>query len=220
MSKKSLFHKILRIEPGIALGQWVYDRITANSTALFSLFIAGGGMTYLSFITAWAKQLGPAGIGMIALLSALISYYLLSLAQTNRATKRVQEATAQAISKWQSEVDQINPLDEEFNRKRIDILSFKHPISNRIEGKIFSNCQLIGPCNIIFSGSRASHVTFTNCDLITINTKTVLYNCVLFDNISIFGGEIVNCTIFIPPNMVESFKQTKDANFISGDIID
>ena len=69
--------RLLKIEPGVTLGQWLYDRITNNWAWLVALF-AGSGMSYLAVISQWIKPWGPIGYGAIGLVSALLIYLGLS----------------------------------------------------------------------------------------------------------------------------------------------
>jgi hypothetical protein len=70
----NLLQRALRIEPGITLGQWVYDRIANNWDRLLALFVAGGGMSFLASITQWVEAWGPVGIGAIGFGSAIIAW--------------------------------------------------------------------------------------------------------------------------------------------------
>jgi hypothetical protein len=79
--KQNWFFRLIRYEPGISLGQWAYDRIASNWDRLVAIFVGVGGMSYLASITDWIKDWGPAGIGAIGIVSALIIWIGLSWAQ-------------------------------------------------------------------------------------------------------------------------------------------
>jgi len=56
------FRKILRLEPGISLGQWLWDKIGNNWTWLLSL-LSAGGMTYLAALNRLVKAIRPYFMG-------------------------------------------------------------------------------------------------------------------------------------------------------------
>ncbi len=109
--KPTVLRRLLRIEPGISLGQWAYDRVTNNAGLLTSAF--GGAVMYaLGLITDWARAVGPMGIGGVAIAATLAIWIGLSAAQNQRAKAAVRKAEAAAITKWKEEVDTINPLEK------------------------------------------------------------------------------------------------------------
>jgi hypothetical protein len=84
-------------------------------------------------------------------------------------------------------------------------MDFVHPVSKRVDGKVFTNCELMGPANILISGGNATSVSFNGCDVILVKQTPSLFTCMRFDDIHIIGGSFWNVTIFITPNNVESF---------------
>lgn len=214
--KEDLLRRILRIEPGIALGQWLYDTIAANWPRLVTLFVAAGGMTYLSAITDWAAALGPAGIGLLVITTVLVANILISLAQAMRAKARERNALASASATWVEKVDGVNPLDVHFHKKRIRIADLAHPLSKRIESKKFTECQLVGPANIVFvQNVQLINTGFGNCDMILTKAETFIYNVIPVFDTSIVGGEIINATIYVHPDMLPLLKDTPGLKFVN-----
>lgn len=113
MPKRSWMQRALRIEPGISLAQWAIDRVTSNWPVLSSAFVAGGGMSYLATLTAWASAAGPLGIGVIGLTTALLTNLLLAWAQAKRAQARERNVLAEITQNWVTKSDVINPLNPE-----------------------------------------------------------------------------------------------------------
>ena len=217
MAERNILQRILRIEPSVALGQWVYERIVNNWSLLTALFLGGGGMSYLASISEIITPFGPVGIGGIGLISALLAWVGLAWARSLRAKARERLANAGAVEKWKEQTDAVNPLDTEFHRMRIKIADLAHPVSKRVSNKRFIDCQLMGPSNLIIIGKTSiSNMDFTNCDLVVVNNKkaTPINNALLIEECQIIGGEIISCTIYIPPEMINLFRGF-GAEFIS-----
>jgi hypothetical protein len=168
MAASGLVSRILKIEPGISLGQWIADRITHNWNSLVSIFVGLGGMSYLGLLTDWVRAWGPVGVGGIGLFSALLMWIGLSWAQLLRDRAEERRARAKAIEKWKDEVDSINPMEEQFNRRRIAISDLINPLTKAAEGKTFVDCELYGPAVIVFINSTLVDVTFRGCDIVVV----------------------------------------------------
>ncbi|WP_160297990.1 hypothetical protein, partial [Rhodopseudomonas palustris] len=194
-----------RIEPGVSLSSWTYDRISNNWERIAAAFVAGGGMTYLSQITDWVSVWGPAGVGFVGLVSALSVWVALALASSLRAKAKLRMANTEVIQKWKDQVTSANPLAPEFHRERLRIDDVAHPISKSITGKRFIDCELIGPANLFMSRVNLSHVGFIDCDVVVARERSIIRNATLIDNVQMVGGQIWNCTFIIPPNLVETF---------------
>jgi hypothetical protein len=212
----AFLRKILRIEPGVSLAQWVYDTIAANWPRLVALFVAGGGMTYLSAITEWTQAIGPAGIGLLVIFTILLVNLLLSQAQALRAKAREKNALATASAAWVESTDGINPLDAHFQKKRIRIEDIAHPLGRHVTGKKFSECQLVGPANVAFiRNCTLIGMSFGNCDMILTKKAMQIYNVIPFFDCSLLGGELINATIYVHPDMLDQLKTTPGLKFVN-----
>jgi hypothetical protein len=199
------WERLLRIEPGISIGQWAYDRIANNWDRLLAVFIAGGGMTYLAAITDWMKAWGPFGIGASALGAMIVVWVGLAWASSLRATAQLRRAGTSALEKWKERVDTVNPLAPEFHTKRLRVEDIAHPIDRSISDKRLIDCELIGPANLLFLGVDLKGVAFHQCDTVVVKIKTPLNNGIALRNITMIGGSFWNCTLLIPPQMVDTF---------------
>jgi hypothetical protein len=205
---------ILRYEPGISLGQWIYDRITNNWPSILALgwFF---GMTVLGLITDWTRELGPAGIAGIAILTALAIWIGIALAQSLRAKARERNARSVALAKWQESTgDHVNPMLPEFHTKRIRLEDLMNPITRRIPKKRFIDCELVGPANITFFRADMADTNFINCDMVVVINEIPINNIMLFDDITAINSTFFGCTVFIPPSMVPKFA-AMGANFLT-----
>lgn len=214
--KPNAIQRILQIEPGISLAQWAYDLVTNHWSRIVTLFVAGGGMTYLSTITEWTRALGAAGIGLLVFATVLLANLLLSQAQAMRAKARERNALATASTSWIANSDAVNPLDAHFQKKRISVQDLAHPLGKHVADKKFSECQLVGPANIAFvENCNLIGIRFGNCDMILTKDVTNIFNVIPFHNCSILGGEILNATIFVHPNMLSEIKKTPGLYFVN-----
>lgn len=167
----------------------------------------GGVGAYIGILTDWINAYGAFGW----LCSALFVMFAGALFVLLVAQVRLKWNTASATKKWQEEVSYINPLETEFSKKRINIQDLVHPITKKISDKKFTDCQLIGPSNIIFSGGQGImyNTKFINCELVVMkdhNQNLQYENFVFLDKCSIVGSEVINCVLFVPSCLVENFK--------------
>jgi hypothetical protein len=157
----------------------------------------------LSASVAWVSQFGAFGwwcafvAGSLAGLASAALY----------AVFKQRVALTRAMTKWSMQVDNINPLDNQFTKKRIKISDLEHPATRRIAGKQFIDCQLIGPANIAFlNHTSISGVGFINCDLIPTKDTFFAFNAIGVERTKIFGGEICNATIYLHPSVLAAME--------------
>jgi hypothetical protein len=110
----SLLRRILRIEPGVTLGQWIYDRFANNWQSIIALFLGLGGMSYLAAVTDWLRAWGPVAWGTIGLVSALIIAIGISLFSYLRSAKEAADARAILDKTVSKSPDRVNTLNNEF----------------------------------------------------------------------------------------------------------
>jgi len=155
---------------------------------------------YLSSTVAWINQYGAFGwvvSGVLAFLAGSVA--LLCLATAWGGFER-----SRATRKWMGDVSQVNPMRPSFQSERISISDLAHPIDNTIKGKVFNQCELIGPSNVFFlTGNSVNNPLFMNCDTVIIKDDCFLNNVVKIVNCSFIGGEIWNCTFFMPQSMYD-----------------
>ncbi|WP_072372688.1 hypothetical protein [Hyphomicrobium sp. NDB2Meth4] len=201
----SWWERLLRIEPGISIGQWVYDRVANNWDRLGAAFLAGGGMSYLASITDWMVAWGPLGVGAAGLSAALTVWVGLALASSLRAKAKIRQAEAAAIDKWKQEVDSINPLAAEFHTKRIRVEDLAHPIDRSISDKRLIDCELIGPANLVLLDNDFKDMRFYQCDTVVVRANMPINNAIALRRVKMIGGSLWNCTLLIPPQAVKTF---------------
>ena len=214
----NLLKRALRIEPGISMLQWIYASGIWLWTVALPAVASGGVMSYLASITDWMSAVGPLGIGAAGLLSAQVVHIGLSHASYRRALARERIAFADAQQRWAKQVDTINPLDKEFFRKRINVNEICHPISRRVTGKKFIDCQFVGGTSITFiasePGKLINSLTYESCDIVEVNPHCYINNVVVFENCDLLGGTIVGMAVYVQSTMLPEFVAMK-ANIIT-----
>ena len=113
----------------------------------------------------------------------------------------------------------MNPLAPEFTRQRIRLADIAHPVTNRIRNKRFVDCDLLGPATIVLSSTRPSGFQMNgtglgNCDIVVTTQRPFINNVIVLEDVHIIGGDILKCTVYIHPSMVDLF-DLPGANFVT-----
>jgi uncharacterized membrane protein YeaQ/YmgE (transglycosylase-associated protein family) len=185
------------------------DRLESR-LALWSVI---GGSSVVGVITGWLSrgvelidQFGWFGWWVAGLLGALVTaLFLLSLAWMHYAWVH-----ARTRQKWSEQVDDFNPLDDDFRTKRMKIYDLMHPLSKRITGKRLYDCELIGPANVfLFQDSRFYRVGFMDCTVVVLwpdaTGRLFPGNSVVVERTEMHGGSIWGATLLIPPHSLVPF---------------
>ncbi|WP_293983694.1 hypothetical protein [Sphingobium sp.] len=184
--------------------RWL-GRLSGLATFWPALPVAVSGLVTakLSESVVWIARFGAFGWWC-----AFVTGVLAGLASaTLFAVFKERMARAHAITKWSKEVDNINPLDDQFTRKRIRISDLEHPTTHRIAGKRFIDCQLVGPATIAFlNQTHISGIGFINCDLIPTKDVFFAFNPIGVERTQIIGGQICNATIYLHPSILKSME--------------
>jgi hypothetical protein len=148
--------------------------------------------TVVGVIAGWAAwateilgQYAPLSWVAATLLGATIAVGFLSL----YAFARKKFAESAAIARWSEKVDAVNPLDAAFNNKRISVSDLANPITRRISGKKFTECELVGPANmILLNNIRVFGVGFGECDIVVGRDNVYIANAIAAEDIQVVGG--------------------------------
>jgi hypothetical protein len=164
--------------------------------------VIGVMLGYFSTGIAWINQFGAFGwlaVGVLGFVLTAVGMLAVALAWEKWAT-------AKATIKWQKDVDQFNPLDTEFTRRRMRVQELAHPITRRIIGKRIIECELFGPATIVLRGrTRLDDSTFLNCDFMILKDDAITHNYpIMFIDCTILETEISNCTVLINQELYDS----------------
>lgn len=190
---------------------WAWDWIIEHWAAVLS--VSGGGlMGYLAAGANWLQQYGPVAWGGVGLLTALIiSFVIIIIARAKQM--RINAARDAAIL---AKGSIINPLDKIFEKKRIFINDFILPSHPMIDGKIFTDCEIIGPANIYFLPTNvANPIRPPAMDAVWVSPNArptngfILHNC-YFNNCSF---QLI--TIYASIDNYHAWKNNPNVNWIS-----
>lgn len=204
--------RVLKIEPGITVGQWAYDRIANNWGWIVALF-GSGGMTYLATITEWLKPWGPIAYGAIALSTVIIGGLVYALVGTVRAKLMLVQ-----IYDRTSKSSNINVLLDKFERTKIRVADFFHPYGKIIENVKFQDCEIYGPTPMFVLYCTFQDGSFTNCDVVILDSGVNMTGAVAFKQCIFERSHFYNVTLFVTRGMYDDMVRQLGSplNVISG----
>lgn len=218
-AKKTVVGRVGEADPVFSMAQRAYDLITSQWPAIATFFATGGGVTLLAYLTDWARALGPLGIGLIVFAVAITAYLIVSLSLLWASKRQLNRASAEATDDWKKRTDNINPLDPDFNKRRIRISDLANPITKAIVNKKIINCELIGPANLAFVATRPGAgsiqgVSFYDCDVVVARSDANIKNAYAFIDSLMIDGAIYNCTLIVHPDLAHEL-HNMGANIIT-----
>lgn len=206
---------LLRIEPVVSLAWWVYERIGGSWTLLVSLF-GGGLMYYLSAISDWLEPWGPIGWAAVGLATFLVLLFSIVVVGMGVAWRRGRDQLTE-FSRRHLETASVNPLEEAFERKRFKADDFYHPFFEENHNKVFRNCEIVGPCNIVLNGmTNMPRAKFRECDWVIVDCAKPLHGAVGFNNSSFYDCGFYRITFFVEANFARDLKRQALTNGKSG----
>lgn len=185
-----LFQRAEKAMERLSLAYSLWPLIPAGAVGVASGWAARGSATINQFGTV-----GWLAAGVLGFLLTSIGFLALALAKEKLIS-------AKAFSDWTLPTDAANPMADNYNRQRIAIRDIAHPVTNRIVGKTFTQCEIIGPANIILWGKgTVAGVGFMDCDIVVVKDNTFVRNIFVLENCNLVGGSIWRCTVFMPEDM-------------------
>jgi hypothetical protein len=159
----------------------------------------------MSALQAWAP-LSWVAAGFLGAIIAAIGYAIFARA-------RLWFVNAWVMDAFYREPDRINPLDDIFRNRRINIADLISPIEPTIRGKTFIDCELLGPANVALAATRPgggsmNGVSFFNCDACKVKDGASTSNGVMFEDCTFLRGKVFRITFFIPESGYEHIKNS------------
>jgi hypothetical protein len=142
-----------RVETRLSLADWAWR----GGLALMTF----GVPAWAAHATGWLASYGPiawVGAGLIGMLACSVVAYLVSITYVKIRTIRL-------LRRISERADAINPMDQYFHSKRINLQWFVPPSGDAVEGKTFTKCEIIGPLNIIPFGCPIVKIFICICRL-------------------------------------------------------
>ena len=190
-----------RLESRISLWQLLRGSGVLTAGVLSGIFSAGVQLL---------DRFGPFGWWVAFLIGCVLAAFAMWLV----GSFRLKFATAAAMNKWQARVDAINPVAPEFHKQRVRLSDLTHPVTNSIEDKKLTDCDILGPANVaLVSHVELNGVNFLACDFVVLRLKRRVYNVIKLNNVKIRGGTMSMVTLFIPPDMVDDLAKAPGFKF-------
>ena len=180
IGKRSLWERIAHLEPGITVGQWIYDRITNNWPWIVAIF-GGGGMTYLASISEWLSQWGPVGYGAAGIVAAIALYTASSLGYLAFGYGRERYAFAEYLGAAIS-TSHVNVLSPTHAYARIKLSDFYHPFMRPTQSVRFEACELMGPAMVFLEGGTSVNCSFIDCEIVIAREDRGIKGGIWFKN--------------------------------------
>jgi len=192
----------------INFGRWLSN--VANVATLWPLIIPAG---VVGVLLAWASHgvssissYGIFGWLVVALLGTLVAALCLYLI-AKAAAHRVHAA---ATRKWAAASETVNPMARDFAGQRIEIADIPHPATRTVGRRRFTDCEIIGPANILLVGNGIiTSCAFVQCDVVILNQdiNVPIHNVVILEECAFLNCEFIRCTFFLVQQVYEqSFK--------------
>ena len=175
--------------------------------------LAGGsvvGLTagWIASYSSWMKKFGAIGWFM----TGLISFLLFALAALCLAAARQKWVSTSVTLRWNEKVDNFNPLERDFQRKRMKFHDLASPMGRNVTGKRIRDCELIGPANVFIYRDVELHSNkFDSCVFVVLwpdaDGKLLTGDAVILEATKIDDSVICGVTIMIPPQLVPTFRE-------------
>lgn len=194
----------MRIDMGKLL-----DRIESRWslwTSLLGVPVVGAITAWLSTGVDWVNQFGAFGWWAAALVGSLIA----TLFAVAFAWLRYAWVVATSRSKWAEETEGVNPLAKSFREHRLSLDDIAHPISQKITGKTFYDCDLICSRNLyIHDDVSLIRNKFEDCTFMVLkaDSKGMVFpgNATIIEATEFHGSTIWKANVLLPPNLVPTF---------------
>lgn len=192
----SLFDRVGRAEGALAFS----DRILKWGPVVL-------GTTATSAATGWATsatRLLEPYVPLAWIGGGLLGGMLFLIGAAAWSVARVNVARLEYLADRKNLPEAINPLDETFNRKRIQVESLRSQFNEPLDGKTFVDCELCGPAVIALLGSVSlSGIAIGNCEFVRVRNGAGIVNAIPFRNLTVNRGKMTGLTILVPEGAVK-----------------
>ena len=164
-------------------------------------------MSYLADISVWLQPWGPIGWGAAGLATFLVLLSVLTLIRMGSAWVRSKHEIASYSEKQRSSIS-VNPIDDLFERKRFLVSEFYHPFLEENTGKVFRECEIMGPGNVLLTGhTDMPRPKFRQCEFVVVDPKKPMYSVVCFKDSSFVDCSFYRVSFFVTAEMVRELKK-------------
>lgn len=166
--------------------EWMQSLGTA--LGLGAVITAAGATSWATYTTGLFIEYHPLSWIIAGLVSGtLVSVWFLALGLFH-----IWKAKRILAESYAEEVKSVNPLQDNFEKMKIDMRDFFSPYGELVEGKTFKNCTFHGPVCIGLIGETHFHQPFLgHCTFVEIDTSIAAAGLV-----PVVGCQFVDCKFY------------------------
>lgn len=189
----------------MSLLRWLFGKTTSNWDLV--TWLAGSVWTLVGGVVigwaAWAAGIfshyAPfswAAAGLIGTIIAAFVFWLIAKGYFWYTQARWARMAS-------SPGDGVNPLDDNFLRKRIKIGDFTSRVNPLIEHKTFDRCELIGPALVLAQGVSFVRSGFTGCNFMCCKDNFPIFGATILKDSNIINSKLFEITFVVPESQVD-----------------
>lgn len=187
--------------------------ISAYTTINGGIVVSGGAIAAWA---AWATEVFQTYSPFSWVISGMVGALVVALALWAAAYASDRRVIRDIRAQHQNKPNSANPLESSFRKERINIHDMAPPWDNKIVGKTFIECQLIGPANILFLSSDGGYSSITNMKLIDSSAAELKPDHIPAASVIFQDCIITGCTLVKVVLMVHQPFADESARRISG----
>lgn len=176
--------------------EWFIDKIWP----IFWVTFGGSLITVASYLTEWIKQYGPLALVVTFFIGSAITLWLYNLALNLRM-----KATTQKYAAHLMNTNQINILEDKFEKQNLKVNDFFNPYYIPHTNKTIANSIISGPGSLFMPGAIISRCKFYNCQVVLTDATIPIQNITCFRDANITDSLFVGCTLFMNKVHYEEF---------------
>ena len=176
--------------------------------------IGFGIPAWAAHATEWLNEYGP--ITWVA--SGFVGVFLLSMVSWFGVLTLTKLRTIMLIRKISERADAINPMDQHFYSKRINLQWFVPPSGDEVQNKTFTKCEIIGPLNIIPFQCPIIKSVYVSADYIVVRNETLgrtILNGHVFRNCTFVECKFYYISFLVGEAAYSVFDATGGCNWIT-----
>jgi hypothetical protein len=176
------------------------------------VLLVGWAMSFaLPAWAAWTMEQFRAWAPMSWIAAGFSGAFIAAVGYAAFAKARFWFVNARVLDQFYKDDDRVNPLEDTFRNRRINLADLVSPIEPIVRNKTFIDCEIIGPGNAALNATRPGSgsfngITFVHCDACKVKNDAFTANGVMFEDCTFLRGKIFRITFFIPEGSYQHFK--------------
>lgn len=145
--------------------------------------------------------------GFLGMLAVALAYLLLGMGRTRWVRAAYNR---RMLARGGGAVD---PMGKSFEGKRIFLNEFVLPSNVHVQGKIFIDCEIIGPANVfLMAGNNVKDGKSPKCDAVVLAAGRDFFNGYIFNDCTFRGCSLQRITLFVTE---AEYPLVKDLNWLN-----